>query len=199
MAKRRTQAQRREATRTALVEAGRKLFARDGYEAVSSEALVAEAGVTRGALYHHFEGKRGLFAEVFEQIERELVGRFSLEDLAGSDPLTALLGAVEQFLKLSLESEVQRIVLVDGPSVLGWEAWHEVEARYGLGLIEAGLGAAMESGQIRRLPLGELSVMLLGAMIEAALQLARADDPVAARQRAAEALRGLLEGLQPQG
>lgn len=195
MAERRTQAERREATRAALIEAGRKLFARDGYEAVSSEELVAAAGVTRGALYHHFDGKRGLFAAVFELIEAELVGRFRLQELAGDDPLAALLGAVDQFLELSLELEVQRIALLDGPAVLGWEAWHEVEARYGLGLIEAGLGAAMEAGQIRTLPVGELSVMLLGAMIEAALQLARADDPDAARERAGAALRGLLEGL----
>ena len=196
MAERRTQAQRREGTRAALIGAGRKLFARDGYEAVSSEAVVAEAGVTRGALYHHFDGKRGLFAAVFEQIESELVGRFRLEELAGDDPLAALLGAVDQFLEISLESEIQRIALLDGPSVLGWDAWHEVEARYGLGLIEAALGAAMEAGAIRRLPVSELSLMLLGAMIEAALQLARADDPQAARLRASAALRALLEGLR---
>jgi len=196
MAERRTQAQRREGTRAALIGAGRKLFARDGYEAVSSEALVAEAGVTRGALYHHFNGKRGLFAAVFEQVESELVGRFRLEELAGDDPLAALLGAVDQFLEISLESEIQRIALLDGPSVLGWDAWHEVEARYGLGLIEAALGAAMEAGAIRRLPVSELSLMLLGAMIEAALQLARADDPQAARLRASAALRALLEGLR---
>jgi len=196
MAERRTQAQRREGTRAALIGAGRKLFARDGYEAVSSEAVVAEAGVTRGALYHHFDGKRGLFAAVFEQVESELVGRFRLEELAGDDPLAALLGAVDQFLEISLESEIQRIALLDGPSVLGWDAWHEVEARYGLGLIEAALGAAMEAGAIRRLPVSELSLMLLGAMIEAALQLARADDPQAARLRASAALRALLEGLR---
>lgn len=196
MGERRTQAERREVTRGALIAAGRKLFARDGYEAVSSESLVIEAGVTRGALYHHFDGKRGLFAAVFEQIESELVGRFRLEEFAGEDALGALLGAVDQFLELSQVAEVQRIALLDGPAVLGWEAWHEVEARYGLGLIEAGLGAAMDAGQIHRLPVGELSVMLLGALIEAALQLSRADDQEAARRRAGEALRALLEGLR---
>ncbi len=183
-------------TRSALITAGRRLFAGHGYEAVSSEALVAEAGVTRGALYHHFDGKRGLFAAVFEAVEAEFAGSFEFAALSGDDPLAVLLAAVDQFLELSLDAEVQRIALLDGPAVLGWEAWHEVEARHGLGLIEAGLGAAMEAGQIPRLPLGELSLMLLGALVEAALQLARADDPEAARERAAVALRALLEGLR---
>lgn len=196
MAERRTQAERRESTRAALIDAGRRLFAERGYEAVSSEEIVAAAGVTRGALYHHFDGKRGLFGEVFEQIEAELVGRFDLSGLVGATPLDALLGAVDQFLELSLESEVQRIALLDGPSVLGWEAWYEVEARHGLGLIEAGLNAALEAGEIKPVPVPELALMLLGALIEAALQLARAEDQPAAKQRAGAALRALLDGLR---
>lgn len=192
----RTQVERRAATRAALIAAGRELFARDGYEAVSSEALVAAAGVTRGALYHHFDGKRGLFAAVFEAIEAELVTRFDLSGLEGSEPLDVLIAAVDQFLEVSLEADVQRIALLDGPAVLGWEAWYEVEARHGLGLIEAGLRAAVEAGQIEPVPVPELAVMLLGALTEAALLLARADDPVAARERTGAALRSLLEGLR---
>lgn len=193
---RRTQVERREATRAALIEAGRRLFAERGYEDVSSEEIVAEAGVTRGALYHHFDGKRGLFGAVFESIEAELITRFDFSELAGGDPLSVLLGAVDQFLELSLEDEVQRIALIDGPSVLGWEAWHEVEARHGLGMIEAALNAAAEAGQIRDVPVPELALMLLGAMMEAALQLARAEDQPAAKKRTGEALRALLEGLR---
>lgn len=196
MTERRTQAERRASTRAALIAAGRRLFARDGYEAVSSEALVAEAGVTRGALYHHFDGKRGLFAVVFEEVESELVGRFDFAGLADGDPLAVLLASVDQFLELSMGAQVQRIALIDGPAVLGWEAWHEIEARYGLGLVEAGLRAAMEAKQIRRLPVEELAVMLLGAMTEGALQLARSPDPEPARERTAEALRALLLGLR---
>jgi AcrR family transcriptional regulator len=198
VAERRTQEERRAATRAALLAAGRRLFASEGYEAVSSEQIVAAAGVTRGALYHHFDGKRGLFAEVFEQVEAELAGRFDLGGLESTGPLDVLLVSVDQFLELSLEAEVQRIALLDGPAVLGWEAWHEVERRYGLALIEAGLSAAMEAGEIRRLPVAELSLMLLGAFTEAALQLARADDPDAAKARATTAMRGLIEGLRAQ-
>jgi len=196
MAERRTQAERREATRAALIGAGRRLFADRGYEAVSSEEIAAAAGVTRGALYHHFDGKRGLFAAAFEQIEDELVARFDFSGLAAGDPLSVLAEAIDQFLDLSLENEVQRIALIDGPSVLGWEAWHEIEARHGLGLIEAALNAAAEAGQLRDVPIPELALMLLGALIEAALQLARAEDQPAAKKRTGEALRALLEGLR---
>ena len=194
----RTQAERREATRARLIEAGRELFATRGYDRVGTEDLVAAAGVTRGALYHHFDGKRGLFAVVFEDVERELTERFPFERLTGKDPFGALVEGIETFLDMSLDLEVQRITLIDGPAVLGWEEWHEIEARYGLGLIEAALRAAIEAGQLRDLPVSELAVALLGALIEAALQLARSGDPEAARERTAGVLRALLEGLRTQ-
>ena len=196
MAERRTQAQRREATRASLIAAGSRLFAERGFDAVSGEEIAAAAGVTRGALHHHFDGKRGLFAAVFESIEAELVASFDFSGLDGDDPLGVLLEAVDQFLELSLQSEVQRIALLDGPAVLGWDTWHEIEARHGLGLIEGALTAAAGAGQIRSVPVPELALMLLGALIEAALQLARAEDQDEAKARTGEALRVLLEGLR---
>jgi hypothetical protein len=96
----------------------------------------------------------------------------------------------------SLEADVQRIALLDGPAVLGWEEWYEVETKYGLGLIEGGLRAAADAGQIKPVPAAELAVMLLGALTEAALLLARAEDPDAARERSGAALRALIEGLR---
>jgi AcrR family transcriptional regulator len=193
---RRTQAERRAATRAALIAAGRTRFAERGYENVSSEEIAAAAGVTRGALYHHFDGKRELFAAVFEEVEAELVASFDLSGLDGEDPLGVLIAAADQFLDLSLDSEVQRIALLDAPAVLGWEAWHEAEKRYGLGLIEAGLTTAIAAGQVGPLPVAEVALMLLGAMIEAALQLTRAEDQALARERTGTALRALLEGLR---
>jgi AcrR family transcriptional regulator len=193
---RRTQAERRATTRAALIAAGRSLFAERGYEDVSSEEIVVAAGVTRGALYHHFDGKRELFAAVFEEVEAELVTRFDLSGLDGDDPLGVLIAAADQFLDLSLDSEVQRIALLDGPAVLGWEDWHEAEKRYGLGLIEAGLTTAIAAGQVRKLPVAEVALMLLGALIEAALLLTRAPDRTAARERTGIALRALLDGLR---
>lgn len=193
---RRTQAERREATRGRLIAAGRKLFAERGYERVGTEEIVAEAGVTRGALYHHFDGKRGLFAAVFEDLESELMQRFSLEALTGADPFSALAGGAAQFLELSLDAEVQQIALLDGPSVLGWEEWHEVESRYGLGLIRAGLEAAIAAGQIRELPVAELASALLGTLIEAALYVSRSEDQEAAKANMSLSLEALLEGLR---
>lgn len=197
MSERRTQAERREATRTALVEAGKRLFPAHGYEAVGTEQIVAEAGVTRGALYHHFEGKRGLFLAVFEDVERDLVERFPLADLSGADPLGALRAGISTFLELSLDLELQQITLIDGPAVLGWEEWHRIEVRYGLGLIQAGVTAAVAAGQLRELPVEELSNALLGALIEAALYVARAEDPPAAKERMVSVLESLLDGLRP--
>src|SRR6476469_9336739 len=124
---RRTPAERRETTRAKRLEAGRRLFAERGYEAVGSPELVAEAGVTRGALYHHFEGKKGLFAAVYESIEEEIVAAFPFERMAAGDPFAVLHAGIGEFLDLSLDAGVHQIALIDAPSVLGWEAWHEVQ------------------------------------------------------------------------
>lgn len=194
-APRRTQAQRRDETRAALLAAGRRLFAEIGYDEVAAEQIVAEAGVTRGALYHHFEGgKAGLFEAVFVEIESELIAQFPLDDFA-DDPLAVLRTGIGRFLDLSLSSGVQRITLIDGPAVLGWSRWQEIEAEHGLGLIQAGLDAAVAAGQIRPLPTADLANALLGALIESALSVARAKDRRAARMRAEQVLLALIDGL----
>ncbi|MGI8726101.1 MAG: TetR/AcrR family transcriptional regulator [Solirubrobacterales bacterium] len=196
MPERRTQAERREATRSLLLDAGRSLFATRGYDAVGTEELVEQAGVTRGALYHHFDGKRGLFAAVFESVEQELIEGFPVEKLVGDDPFAALQAGIGEFLELSLDHELQRITLLDAPAVLGWEQWHEVQTRYGLGLIRAGVGAAIDAGQLQDLPADELAGALLGALIEAALYVSRSSDQDAALERMRPVLGALLEGLR---
>jgi len=193
---RRTQQERSDATKAALITAGRGLFATRGYDAVAAEEIAAAAGVTRGALYHHFDGKRGLFEAVFLEIERELIAQFPLEELLGADPFDALLSGVARFLELSLDIEVQRITLLDGPAVLGWARWHEIESEFGLGLIQAGLTAAIEAGQLRELPVPELATALLGALVEAALLVSRATDPERTKAAAIEAVEALLQGLR---
>ena len=166
---------------------------------MASEELVAAAGVTRGALYHHFDGKLGLFEAVYEAVEQDLVARFPIERMAGKDPLQALKTAVGEVLELSREPEVHQIALVDAPAVLGWERWHEIELRYGLGVIVASLTAAAEAGQLRDLPIPELANLLLGALVEAGHSVARGSgqpDEVAAMRTALE---GLVEGLAKPG
>ena len=196
MAERRTQTERRETTRTALIDAGRRLFAERGYADISAEELVAEAGVTRGALYHHFDGKRGLFAAVYEAVETELMSNFSLEDFVGADPFSVLRAGASQSLDLSLDYSVQRIALIDAPAVLGWEEWHAVQVRHGLGLLVAGISAAIDAGQLKPLPVDELANALLGTLVEAALYVSRSDDQEAARARMLEVLEAFLDGLR---
>lgn len=138
-AERRTQAQRTAATRALLLEAGRHLFATDGYAGVATQAIVDAAGVTRGALYHQFGDKAGLFAEVYEEVERQLVTRITERIVAAEpvDQLAAMRIGARLFLEECSAPDVQRIALIDAPSVLGWERWREVGMRYGLGVIEA--------------------------------------------------------------
>jgi AcrR family transcriptional regulator len=192
----RTQTERSETTRAALIAAARSLFAERGYSGVGTEELVRASGVTRGALYHHFDGKADLFGAVFEEIERELAERFAAEALSKPDPWEALLAALQMFLDVCVEPEVQRIALLDAPSVLGWEAWREVEARYGLGLIKLALQNLIDGGVVDPQPVDPLAHAILGTMAEAGLYVARADDVDAARGEMGAVLRRMLEGLR---
>jgi AcrR family transcriptional regulator len=193
---RRTQAERTEATRGALIAAARRLFAERGYADVGTEEVVRAAGVTRGALYHHFRGKRELMRAVYEQIEAELATEVGGAVVPGAGALETLRRGAEFFLDACLEPEVQRIALVDAPAVLGWEEWREIGARYGLGLIEALLVAGIDQGEIRRQPVEPLAHALLGALDEVAMHVARSPDQKATRAQAGETLQGLLEGLR---
>jgi AcrR family transcriptional regulator len=190
-------AKQSEATRAALISAARKLFGSRGYAAVGTEEIVRAAGVTRGALYHHFGGKRDLLEAVYEQIEGELTERITAVVLgrSASSPLEAMRAGSEMFLEACLEPEVQRIVLLDAPAVLGWERWREIAGSYGLGLIEASLGAAIDAGQIAPQPVKPLAHVLMGALDEAAMLVAASEDPVAMRAEVAATLNGILDGL----
>jgi AcrR family transcriptional regulator len=187
---------RGEATRQALVTAARELFVTQGYFATGTEEIVARAGVgTRGALYHHFADKQALFRAVFEAVEEDLLAR-AAPAAVPTDVWDALVAGLEGFLTAALEPEVQRIILVDGPAVLGWSEWRELEARYGIGVIEAALVVAMDEGTIARQSPRELAHLILAVLDEAALLVAHSDDPVTARTNAGAALRQLLDGLR---
>jgi AcrR family transcriptional regulator len=192
----RTQPERSQATRAALIAAARRLFAERGYARVGTEEIVQAAGVTRGALYHHFEDKRALFEAVYEEVEGELTERIATGALANaSSPLEAMRAGAAMFLTACTEPEAQRITLLDGPAVLGWDRWREIGAEHGLGLIEATLRAAIEAGAIAEQPVRPLAHVLLGALDEAALLVARADDPALAREEVGRTIEALLDGL----
>jgi len=185
------------ATRAALIAAARELFAQRGYAAVGTEEIVRAARVTRGALYHHFAGKEDLFRAVFEEMEAELAQQLAEVAAGASEPFEALRLGAAGFLDACDEPAVQRIVLIDAPSVLGWEQWREIGERYGAGLVQLALEAAMDSGAIERQPVRPLTHMLLGALDEAAMYVARADDAKTARREVGETVERMLEGLKP--
>ena len=192
----RTRAEQGEATRAALISTARRLFAERGFAGISAEEIVGAAGVTRGALYHHFDGKPGLFRAVLEQVESETAARFAEEALSKPDPWEAMAAGLELFLEVCQEPEVRQIALIDAPSVLGWTAWREVESRHSLGLIRLGLENLIEAGITRPQPIDPLAHGILGMLTEAGLYVASADDPDAARAEMGQVLRGMLEGLR---
>lgn len=194
---RRSQEDRSRATRAALERAGRHLFAERGFAATSAEQLVAEAGVTRGALHHHYGDKRGLFLAVLEQLEvenTEEIGRAIAA--AGSDDVVAAMAVgLGVFLEICQRQEMIRIALYDAPAVLGWEQWRAFEARHGLGLIVAGLERARAAGAIVDAPVDMVARLLLSAVTEAGLIVAHAEDKEAARAQAQQSLLLLTAGL----
>jgi AcrR family transcriptional regulator len=191
-----TNAERAEATRAVLIEVAQRLFGERGYAAVATEEIVRAANVTRGALYHHFRGKRELFKAVYEEIERRNVERIAAVAAGEGDPWRQQLAAVGAFLDACQEPYVRQITLVDAPAVLGWEAWREVEERYGLGLVRAGLQLLIEAKLIENQPVEPLSQLLLGALMEAGMVIAHAEDPEKARNEVGTAVERLLEGLR---
>ena len=181
---RRTQAERTAATRAVLIAAARELFATKGFNDVSTQAIGDAAGVTRGALYHQFADKTELFAAVYEDLEAELVAQIgtgiAAENPAGT--VEAMRLGARLFLDLCTAPDVQQVALVDAPSVLGWERWRAVGAKYGLGVIEAMLAQAIAEGSIPQQPVRPSAHVLLGALDEAALYVSRAADPESARE-----------------
>ena len=165
-------AEQSEATRAALVAIARRLFAERGYAKVGTEEIVRAAGVTRGALYHHFSGKEDLFRAVYEDVERELVEQIATGAMSAGDPFAALQAGAQAFLDACEDPGIQRIALLDAPSVLGWAQWREIGLKYGFGLVEATLEATMEAGQIARQPVKPLAHLLIGAIDEAAMLVA---------------------------
>src|SRR5918998_3831093 len=196
---RRSQAERRAATRAALLGAARETFAAEGYAGVSTSELVRRAGVTRGALYHHFEDKRDLFRALVEELEGELeeivLGRAGLVLEGGEDAGGAFEAGFDAFIDACARPEFGRVLFVEGPAALGWEEWHEIPARYALAQTEAGIRALVSAGPKEERPVGPPARLLHGASIEAALYVAAAGDKEEAQREAREAMGWLLCGI----
>ena len=195
----RTQRERSEATTAALVDVARRLFAADGYAATSLDDVVRGAGVTKGALYHHFEGKRDLFLAVYER-EQQALAQVQFQAFARKKGTwEGFFAATQAFFEASLDPGVQRITLLDAPSALGWETMREVEGRYSLVQLHQGIEALIHDGHLAPRPVAPLAHMLFGAMCEAAMLVARAEDQRAATKQVLAELRRIVEALRDEG
>lgn len=188
-----SQEDRRLATQTALLAAARPLFAERGFAAVSADEIVRAAGVTRGALHHHYSDKRGLFRAVFEQVEAEITAE--LADVIGTDGGDLFPRALSAFLDITERTEVRQIAMTDAPAVLGWQTWRELEAHYGLGLLIVMLTDSPVVDESRPAPL--LAQIVLSAVVEGALLIAYAEDPATTRDQVESALLALFGDLVP--
>lgn len=190
------QRQQAEVTRRAVIEAAREVFVERGYTDAGTEEIVARAGVTRGALYHHFAGKEDLFRAVFEALVSEWLERHAIVEPDGDawEQLRAVFRAY--ILEAGTDTELQRIFLRDGPAVLGWAEWRELSKSVGVEFVEVVVARAIAEGVLPELPVTPLAHMLLAAADEGAMVVANASDPERAKQEASATLDHLLEGLR---
>ena len=191
---RRTQAERTEATITALVEAARDLFARDGYDASSLDAVAARAGVTKGAVYHHFEGKRQLFEAVFAREVDRMATPLAAAYGRKKDPWDAFHAGCQAFLDGCLDPGLQRIILLDASAAIGWEQIRRLESPL-LEMMQFAISRAAEAGRIAPRKPGPLAHFLYGALCETAMIVARADDQKEAHREAVVEIGRVLDGL----
>ncbi len=182
-------------TRARIVEIATGLFARAGYDATSIETVLAKSGTSRGALYHHFKDKAALFEAVLEAQEASIGATLRAASVGISDPLAAMRAGGDAWLSLSHDTAVRQIVLIDAPAVLGWQKWREIDARFGFGLIKAGLKNLSKAGRLDAAMVEPLSHVLLASMMELALVVARAENPTAANKSARAALHALIDRL----
>jgi AcrR family transcriptional regulator len=191
-----SQAERSEATRRRILDAGRDLFSERGWAATTIDEIVRAAGVTKGALYHHFRDKTDVLRAVYEEQEQRSIDGLLAIGAGHDDPLDALRAGCRAFLTACLDPTFRRIALVEAPAALGWEEWRAIDARYGFGLLRAGVEVSMRAGRMRRMALDDVAHLLLAALSEAALLLGRAEDPAASLDELAEAFEALLDGLE---
>lgn len=160
---RRTNAERTADTKAALIAAARRLFAGRGYAATSIDQILDEAGVTRGALYHHYQEKADLFADVCLEMHAEAARAIMTAADKTKDAFAALERGSEAWIDYMARPEARQIVVIDAPSVLGWARWNEMDAT-GFGHLVDGVRAAMDAGKLKEMPPEELAVLLNGAM-----------------------------------
>jgi AcrR family transcriptional regulator len=184
-----------QATRAALIEVATELFATNGYDATAIPAVLGAAGVSRGALYHHFESKEALFEAVLESIEAQAMVKVTRAAGAATDPLDGLRRGCAAYLAMCRDPVVRQISLIDAPSVVGWQRWREIDEQHAFGLVKAAIAAIAADGRVKPELVDVMAHMVLAALLEVALLVARADEGRLAIRRGQEAIDELLTAL----
>ncbi len=187
--------ERGQATRAHLIDVATRLFAEHGYEATSIEAVLAESGVSRGSLYHHFAGKDALFWAVLESVAARVGPRITEAERGAPDPVAELRAGCLMWIRLAGEQEFRQIVLIDAPAVLGWQRWREIDEQGALGWIRAAVAYAAEAGSIDPRHVDTFAHIVLAAINEAAMMIARADDRAEALAAGESAVAEFLDRL----
>jgi AcrR family transcriptional regulator len=190
------QAERRAATSEAILAAARRLFGTHGFAATTMDAIAEAARVAKGAVYHHFKTKEAVFEAVFDQVSRDLVAEIDGAARAEKDVLAAMVAGTQHYFAATAKGPAGQIILRDGPAVLGWERWREIDAQHFGGKLPRALSAAMEAGLIARQPVEPLARLLLGAVTEAAVACAGRTDIAGAGAEYARAFKSLVEALR---
>jgi AcrR family transcriptional regulator len=187
--------ERGQSTRARLVEAARIRFGTQGFAATSIEAVLADSGVSRGALYHHFESKEALFEAVLDLVEAEVARKVIEAAAEERDPKRAVLVGCLGFLAIAPTEEVRRIVLTDAPAVVGWARWREIDARHAFGHLRLGVAVAADGGALDPGDVDSVAHILLASLLELALLVAFAVEPQSAAQDVQRAMTLLVERL----
>src|SRR6266851_728699 len=190
------QAERRAATTESILKAGRLLFGEQGFAATTMDDIAAAARVAKGAVYHHFATKETVFDAVFDLVSRDLVAEIDSTARAEKDVLAAMVAGTQHYFAACAKGPTGQIILRDGPAVLGWERWREIDAQHFGGKIPRALAAAMDAGLIARQPVEPLARLLLGAVTEAAVACAGRPDVLKAGNEYTRAFKSLLEALR---
>jgi AcrR family transcriptional regulator len=190
------QAERRAATTEAILKAGRRLFGEQGFAATTMDDIAEAARVAKGAVYHHFATKEAVFEAVFDQVSHDLVLEIDRAARTERDILAAMVAGTQHYFAACAKGPTGQIILRDGPAVLGWERWREIDGRHFGGKIPRALAAAMDAGLIARQPVEPLARLLLGAVTEAAVACAGRADVLKAGGEYSRAFKSLLEALR---
>ncbi len=190
-----TQQARREATRAVLISTAKTFFGEQGFSNTTIDQIAAEAGLAKGAVYHHFATKKVLFESVLETVAEEIALQVQGSAIGKVDILEAMRAGIRTFFAVCSDAQTARIFLADGPAVLGWQRWREIDSSYFAGIISAALGAAIEQGVFKKQPVEPLACLVMGAISEAALDCAVRPDFDNAAEAYITALEAMLAGL----